>query len=69
MAATASVHAEEVEIEEDPTTYTIKCGNCLEVEGYLRKPLRLPCGHDFCEKCLTEQEREKANIIKCKVCR
>lgn len=27
----------------------ISCGNCLEVEGYLINPVKLQCGHVFCE--------------------
>ena len=46
----------------------VSCGNCLEVEGYLINPVKLPCGHVFCETCLQEHH-ENTQVIICFTCK
>ena len=50
------------------TRGAVSCGNCLEVEGYLINPVRLPCGHVFCETCLQEHH-ENTQVITCFTCK
>lgn len=64
MAASAS---HELEIEEDPDNL-VECQTCCEIEGYLLNPKLLPCGHIFCVPCITDHQKDPAQIIcsKCK---
>ena len=56
----------EAAIIEDKDAYPVECGYCLEDEGFIRNPKMLPCGHAFCEKCLSGKQ-EDINYIECPV--
>ena len=54
--------------EDLDSRHVIQCGNCMEVDGYLWNPVVLPCGHEFCEKCLRDHH-PKMKIITCFICK
>ena len=54
--------------EDLDSRHVIQCGNCMEVDGYLWNPVVLPCGHEFCEKCLRDHH-PNMKIITCFICK
>lgn len=55
-------------VSEDLNSYPVKCGSCLQDEGYIINPKRLPCGHTFCATCLTDGQ-ENIQVIVCRDCK
>ncbi|KAM9322266.1 E3 ubiquitin/ISG15 ligase TRIM25-like [Pholidichthys leucotaenia] len=55
MASASAVIAEE----------TLRCSICLTV---FTKPVSIPCGHNFCFKCITDYWDNLDGLFKCPVC-
>jgi len=46
------------------TTYDFSCPICFE---YMDEPVKTPCGHVFCQKCLQAEKKRKATFT-CPLC-
>lgn len=42
--------------------------NCCTCDGYMTRPVCLPCGHSHCHLCLERQNEQGKDLITCSLC-